>query len=60
MIIFLNILFQKTALHIAIKNKNLEIVELLLSHPNIDVKKPKIFQLHFSYNLGKCNFSPEN
>ena len=28
---------EKTALHIAVEKRNVEIVKLLLSHPNIDV-----------------------
>ena len=33
----LSIDIQKTALHIAIEKENIEIVKLLLSHPEIDI-----------------------
>ena len=40
--------FQKTALHIAITNNNEEIVQLLLSVPNIDVNMLSIFKHQLS------------
>lgn len=35
--------FQKTALFIAVENQNLDIIKLLLDHPNIDVNIKSVF-----------------
>ena len=34
--------FHQTALHIAIKSKNIEIIKILLSDKRIDINKPMI------------------
>lgn len=36
------LLFQKTALHVAVENENTEIVQLLLSCKNININYPYI------------------
>ena len=36
-------IFQKTALHLAVENGNIEIVKLLLLNPEIDVNEKIIF-----------------
>lgn len=42
LIIFYFTFWNKTALHIAIQKENIEIVELLLAMPNIDINFPLV------------------
>lgn len=39
--------FNKTALHIAVENENIEIVQYLSNDPNIDINA-RMIQIHFS------------
>lgn len=31
------LIYKKTALHLAVENENIQIIQLLLKHPNIDI-----------------------
>lgn len=44
-----NIIIYKTPLHLAVENDNIEIVKMLLSHPQINVNLTAIFFYHFSF-----------
>lgn len=40
-----------TALHIAVKQENVEIVKLLLSNKNLDINAKKVFNTLFPYTI---------
>lgn len=42
---------QKTPLYLAVVNKSIEIVRLLLQNPNIDVNIHKILNVHLFYDI---------
>ena len=53
MIFFIFFFFFKTALYLAIENNNAEMVDFLLSHPNIDPNIQVILCLFF-HTISKC------
>lgn len=45
------LVFNKTSLHIAVEKGNIEIVELLLKHPRIDINSQSISNLvYYKYH----------
>ena len=41
----------RTALHIATENENIEVVKLLISHPNTDINIISILSFHLKYHF---------
>ena len=50
------ICFNRTALHMAVERKNVEIIKLLLSNPNIDISVENEIYYFYSFKVFLMNF----